>query len=66
MIDGLPRRLSINCSAFCFNENEELLLCCSIVVLLFCISVIRITSDRDVYAISDVYMRLTEREIGQS
>jgi hypothetical protein len=60
MIDGLPRRLSINCSAFCFNENEELLLCC------FCISVIRITSDRDVYAISDVYMRLTEREIGQS
>jgi hypothetical protein len=66
MIDGLPRRLSINCSALIFNENKELLLCCSIVVLLLCISVIRITSDRDVYAISDVYMRLTEREIGQS
>jgi len=66
MIEGLPSRRSISCSAFCFNKNEDFLSYCSVFVLLLCISVIRITSDRDVCAISDVYMRLTEREIGQS
>jgi len=65
MIDGLPWRRSISCLALCFNENTDLLSCYSIFVLLVCISVIRILFDLDLYAISDVYIRLSEREIGQ-
>jgi hypothetical protein len=45
---------------FFFNENADRFSCCSVLVLLLCISVIRITSD------PDVYIRLTEGEIGQS